>query len=159
VLQVRDECRSHLHQQVLQFGIAGVRDQGRVEGFDDLLVVGNLVVDVGPVKRRPVQLAQRREIVGAALRERLTGSFVTRLVACVFTAVWSVTICCANLRTSGDAALPLARLPASMSTWLAVTTMAAICASSGAAPAWTGPARSASAPASAATAAIDFCMA
>src|SRR5262252_5363602 len=38
---------------------------------------------------------------------------------------------CANSLTSGDCAFDFANLPASMSTWLAVTTMAAICASVG----------------------------
>src|SRR4029077_7728668 len=52
-------------------------------------------------------------------------------VADLLTAVWSVTISCPNARTSFECALELASLPASMSTWLAVTTIAATCGSVG----------------------------
>src|SRR4051812_31450624 len=64
----------------------------------------------------------------------LTLSLPASAVACLLTAVWSVIICCAKALTSLFLVLPLASLPASMSTWLAVTTMCAICGSVGPAP-------------------------
>src|SRR3954454_23397064 len=87
----------------------------------------------------------RLALVGFA--SGLTFSFFTRAVADLLTAVWSVTICLPNWRTSLLEPFFSATLPASMSTWLAVTTMWAICGSVGPCWAWavtrTAPANSA----------------
>src|SRR6476661_2190325 len=71
-----------------------------------------------------------------SLGSGLTCSFLTRSVADLLTAVWSVTICLPNWRTSLDLACFSASLPASMSTWFAVTTICAICGSLGPDWAW-----------------------
>src|SRR5439155_25569342 len=62
----------------------------------------------------------------------VTFSLVTNSTACLLTPVWSVTMRLANAFTSLLADVESASLPASMSTWLAVTTIDAICASFGA---------------------------
>jgi len=59
-------------------------------------------------------------------------ALVTRATACLVTPEWSVTICVPNAVTWALLPFDSASLPASMSTWLAVTTMEAICASLGA---------------------------
>src|SRR6202162_3414339 len=64
-----------------------------------------------------------------ALSPGATLSLVTRSTADLFTPVWSVIIRSANFLTSALADVDCASLPASISTWLAVTTIDAICAS------------------------------
>src|SRR5215831_18149935 len=66
-----------------------------------------------------------------SLSSGVTFSRVARSTACLLTPVWSATMSSANFLTSALAAFDDASLPASMSTWLAVTTMEAICASLG----------------------------
>src|SRR5215510_11737246 len=55
MLEVRDERRAHLHQQTLQLGVARARDQRLVDGVQDRLVVGDLVIDVGFVELGPLE--------------------------------------------------------------------------------------------------------
>ena len=59
----------------------------------------------------------------------MTLSLVTRSVADLLTPVWSVIINSAKALTSLLVDRDFASFPASMSTWLAVTTIDAICAS------------------------------
>src|SRR6478752_7015571 len=66
-----------------------------------------------------------------ALSSGVTFKRVTSSTACLFTPVWSVTICCANILTSAFDVFDAASFPASISTWFAVTTIDAICASLG----------------------------
>src|SRR5207249_8635263 len=65
------------------------------------------------------------------LSSGLSFSLAARSVADLLTPVWSVTIIFPNAWTSLLVDLDSASLPASMSTWFAVTTIAAICASVG----------------------------
>src|SRR5262245_5525612 len=67
-----------------------------------------------------------------SLSSGLTLSFFTSAAAWLFTAVWSVIICWANLLTSLFLVLATASLPASISIWFAVTTIPAIWGSEGA---------------------------
>src|ERR1043165_2608443 len=66
-----------------------------------------------------------------SLSAGVTPSFFASAPACLLTAAWSVTICFAKACTSLLLDLDCASLPASMSIWLAVTTMPAICGSEG----------------------------
>ena len=52
VLQMRDERRADLGDQRLQLLVLGARDQRLVDSVENLLVVGDFVVDVGLVERR-----------------------------------------------------------------------------------------------------------
>ena len=138
VLEVRDERRAHLDEQRLELRVLRVRDQHLVDGVEHLLVVRDLVIDVGLVEGRALAAssASRRSssppdfrLWLVALSSGVTFSRVTSSTACLFTPVWSVTICCANVFTSAFVVVDAASLPASISTWLAVTTIDAICAS------------------------------
>src|SRR5688500_12920785 len=57
VFEMRDEGRTDFHQQGLQLGVRRAGDQERVEGVDDLLVVGVFVVDVRLLERGAVRRA------------------------------------------------------------------------------------------------------
>ena len=65
-------------QQALQLGIAGRRNQLRLQRSVDGLVVGDFVVGIGLVKRLAVQLCQLRALVGLRLGDRLAGVVVLR---------------------------------------------------------------------------------
>src|SRR6476469_7762027 len=76
VLEVSDERRPYLDQERLELGVGGARDQRLVDRVEDLLVVGDLVVDVGAIEGGAVQLLERREVLLATLGERLAGGVV-----------------------------------------------------------------------------------
>src|SRR4051794_34809870 len=77
-------------------------------------------------------LAPFLRLACVSLAAGLTPSFFARATACLLTAVWSVIIWLAKPCTSLFFERDLASLPASISIWLAVTTMPAICGSLGA---------------------------
>ena len=58
-------------QQVFQFGIAGVRNQRRLERGVDRLVIGDLVVGVGLVERRAAQRFSSARLASACLTSDL----------------------------------------------------------------------------------------
>src|SRR5664279_4092629 len=76
VLQMRHERRSHRDEQALQLGVLRARDQRLVDGVEHLLVVGDLVVDVGALERRTLQLLQVPDVLGASRLEALAGRVV-----------------------------------------------------------------------------------
>src|SRR5262245_14530283 len=58
VLEVRFDCRAHLHDQRLQLTVLRVRDKHLVDRAEDLLVVDDFVIDVRLVELRATQLLQ-----------------------------------------------------------------------------------------------------
>ena len=122
VPQVGYERRSDLNEEGLEFGIRGVGDQGVIQRLDHLLVVGDLVVDIGlnlnaaPLRVRRVARFWSPPLFSDRLvsfSSGVTPSFVTRSTAALFTAVWSMTIVFANCWTSESDEVEAARLPAS----------------------------------------------
>ena len=94
-------------QQRLQLGVLGRGDQQRLKRAVDLLVVGDLVVDIGLVECRAVELGKLGALSSAAaslsallvaLSSGVTFSFLTRSSACTFTASWSRTMSSARIR-------------------------------------------------------------
>ena len=73
MIQVRDECGPHFHQQRLEFGILGAWNQRLVDRLQDRLVVGDLVIDVGLVEGVSRELLERGQIVIAAFLQTLAG--------------------------------------------------------------------------------------
>src|SRR5438128_1098421 len=67
MLEMRDECRPHLDQQRFQLFVLRIRHERLVQGIDDGLVVGHLVIDVSAIELRALEALQLGEIVVAAL--------------------------------------------------------------------------------------------
>ncbi len=141
MLQMRDECRAHLHEQRFELCVLCARDQCLVDGVQHGLVIRNFVIDVCLVERRAIQLAQRCEILIAAALQALARRIALGRDMQLrdelglpdwFAPLWAVIMSCAKSRTDCVFEVDFASWPASMSTWLAVTPMAAICASLGA---------------------------
>jgi hypothetical protein len=65
-------------QQVLQLGIAGRRNQLRLQRAVDGLVVGDLVGDIGLVVFGALQLVEFGELLRGLLRQCLAGAVVFR---------------------------------------------------------------------------------
>src|ERR1700726_1893465 len=65
-------------QQAFQLGLAGRRNQLRLQRAVDGLVVGDLVGDIGLVVVGAFQLGEFGKLVGGLLRQRLAGVVVFR---------------------------------------------------------------------------------
>ena len=94
VLEVRHECRTNLLEQGLELRVLRVGDQSFVEGIEDGLMVGDLVVDIGLVEGRAAQALRASQCsrrppalscLLASLSSGVTLSFVARATACLFT--------------------------------------------------------------------------
>ena len=63
VLEMGNKRRPHLHQKVLQLFIRGTRNEYFVQRINDLLVVGDLVVNVRLIQHGAVEFLQCCEVL------------------------------------------------------------------------------------------------
>ena len=78
VLEVRDEGRTHLDEQRLEFLVRRARNQRLVERIDHLLVVRHFMIDVRLVERRALERLQVGEVLLAVGLQALAGGIVLR---------------------------------------------------------------------------------
>lgn len=61
---------THFHEERFRFAVVRTRNQERVQRVQDLLMLRDLVVDIGLVERLAVEAAQRGEVLFAARLQR-----------------------------------------------------------------------------------------
>ena len=86
-------------QQALEVGIAGGRNERRLERAIYSLVICNFIGNVSLVEFCTIEVRQFGACILVSLSSGVTLSFTTRSSACWFTAVWSPTISSAKART------------------------------------------------------------
>lgn len=77
MLKVRNKSRPYLDEERFQLFVPGTRNQGLVERIHNVLVIGDLMVNVRSIKALVLERLQVGEICVAALLEALA-----RRVAC-----------------------------------------------------------------------------
>src|SRR5688500_3075597 len=78
VLQARCERGAHIREQLLQLRVLGAGDQGLIERVENVLVISDLVVDVGLVEGRSGEVAHRGAERILAGRQSQAGFVVLR---------------------------------------------------------------------------------
>jgi hypothetical protein len=71
VRKMRDERRADLNEQRFQLRVLSTGNQRLIHGVENGLMIGNLMVDIGLVKRMAIQVTQVSKILVAALFQAL----------------------------------------------------------------------------------------
>src|SRR5687767_10087394 len=81
MFQMSDEGGTHLDEQCLELAVLDIGNQSVVERVKDCLVIGDFMIDVGPIEGAPLEFLQSRQIVIASFAQAFAGRVALRCYA------------------------------------------------------------------------------